>query len=304
MVSRLYRRAFIDPRLENFEHTILRLPHRDDPDQITELALGGRIANGFSGTVYHLRSLEGPAGGLPSGSRWVVKMSNRKRADGRLRGPGRRDRSLRRELALERILAGRIPWLWRQPELEALSASWRRESLPIALTAGMIDSTHGVFLIKPLVEGMTLADIRSQHGHRRIPRRMMAALHDIHRLGQVVHENVQVPADLNRAPQARPFSPDLKPDNLIWVERTDVMQRFGLRRPGFVLVEFDHFGSGEWIYESCSLSLKAYQKLFTDYVRAARRRPTGAAASSRAARSCTRTRSSWSGRPGWSAPSA
>jgi hypothetical protein len=269
-VSRRIKKYYLDPSLGNFENTHLLLRPKNNLNKSLELSVGKRIANGFNGTVYHVDDLKGAPSNFDLHSNWIVKMSNRSKKEKLIGGVGKNDNSLLKEFEIEDFFEKKVDDLWSSGELDNKSEKWVTGKLPISLTKVMIDSTDGVYLIKPLIKGKSLGDIYSEFGTKNIPVEMKESLRDVFELGQIINRKIVVPAKIDKSGTAMPFSLDLKPENLMWVDDVGSMKSFGLKKPGFVFVEFTHYSSNKWVYAESKTSFDNYYQLFLDYVKASK----------------------------------
>lgn len=269
-VARTYKRFVIDPKVVNLQGTIYKMT--DGNGNPIEFELGKKLGHGYNGSVYKLINQSGVI--PPDDSRsfpYVVKMSNRYKDEKDLFKSGKHDHSLNNEFEVEDFFRAKTSDLWKTPELEAFKETWKSPKLPIAIAYKRLKSDNGVFLIKPLVVGMFLSDIAKQHGTRSsdLPREMRESLKEIYTFAQIIHKKVIVPGKITGKPQDQGFSLDLKPENLVWVHEPKAMEFFGLKKPGFVFVEFSHYAGGDWAYHENKVSFETYFQVFLEYLKAA-----------------------------------
>ncbi len=99
-----------------------------------------------------------------------------------------------------------------------------------------------------------------------IPDEIWEGLRDVYDFAQIVHKHVKMPS--NRLP-GRDFgySADLKPENLMWIQDPEALKLYGLKKPGFIFVEFTHYDAPIWIYDQNSLPFSDYQEVFLKYLK-------------------------------------
>ena len=268
--ARTYKKYVIDPKVINLEGTIYKTT--DENGNPMQFQLGKKLGHGYNGSVYKLVNQRGV---VPEEENnlcpYVVKMSNRYKDEKDLSLPGKHDHSLNNEFDVEDFFRSHTEDLWKAPELEAYRETWKSPKLPIAIAYKRIKSNNGVFLIKPLVVGMFLSDIAKQYGTRSsdLPKEMKESLEQIYTFAQIIHKKVIVPGKLTGKPHDQGFSLDLKPENLVWVHNPNAMKFFGLKKPGFVFVEFSHYAGGDWAYHENKVSFETYFQVFLEYLKAA-----------------------------------
>lgn|GEM_PF-6006452 len=197
-ISRFVKQFVVDPAVGKGLVGPISAHVMGRPDQIVSVVLERRLANGYIGTVYNAsiadRSVvQGYSGKI------VAKMANTWRA--------RPSRQIR-------FYESRIRSEWEQSQ--AVIQAFPERHLPICPILGRLDSARGTILIKPEVQGLSLAEIAVQFAGRPTPE-MVGSLKRMYDLAQDVYERAEV------SPGKR-FSLDIKPENLIWVTDSEVLR--------------------------------------------------------------------------------
>ena len=265
-VARTYKKYSIDPKVVNLQGTVYKM--KDESGFDVEFELGKKLGHGYNGSVYVLKNQQGILAEEDIQYPFVVKMSNRYKAEKDLTVPGKHDKSLETEYIVEDFFRAQIERLWANSEMDQFRTIWAEPKLPLAIAYKKLKSKNGVFLIKPLVRGMFLGDIVKAYGKKAsdLPSEMKQSLKDIYDFAQFIHKKVIVPGKLTGKETDQGFSLDLKPENLVWVHEPAAMEYFGLKKPSFVFVEFSHYAGGDWAYHQEKVSFPDYFKVFLNYL--------------------------------------
>lgn len=131
-----------------------------------------------------------------------------------------------------------------------LDASFEKGVMPVAPILGVIRTERGWILVKPLLEGLFLSDIKEiyiQNGNA-LPEDMIQGLKDHYQFIQAVYNVVKPPKEYlfglikSKKPGDKGYSTDIRPPNFMWLkgetEKEKAQLKFlGYKRPGFITFE-------------------------------------------------------------------
>ncbi len=197
------------------------------------ITLAKRLGGGFFGSVYVIKKSDAPRLGGPFKGALTAKiMHYAKNLEqfGELvyvRG------STARELANFEFLAGFARKIAADPRYPRDSA-WKDGVLPVVPILSAVHTDFGLVLVKPLMEGHFLKDIgriiRDNGG--KIPPEIEKALVDVFNYVQATYAQV-------KHADGSGYNTDIRPPNLIWVFKPELLELFQMRKPGIVLFEQD-----------------------------------------------------------------
>ena len=123
-------------------------------------------------------------------------------------------------------------------------------------------------LFKNDAEGQGPRDpLSCQRQRRSTPDPYRSALKDHYDFVQAVYHTVRTPGPLMGLLPGQPFSVDMRPPNLVWVEDPDTLSSLGYRRPGFVSFEMSAVPLNRPVYiESEGTSFEDYLAEFQTYM--------------------------------------
>ncbi|MBX9765885.1 MAG: serine/threonine-protein kinase [Bdellovibrionales bacterium] len=159
------------------------------------------------------------------------------------------------------------PSLKREWEDSLLIEGYRMKSgepLPVLPILDLLQTDHGIMLLKPLATGLFLSDIKKQYGARvhDLPSEMRSSIRRIFHFAQTLNQKVEVVRDGTGVG----FKLDIKPENLVWITDPRILKVLGLLTPQFVLIEATHSKHPKWVYAEQNMSEQEYLDVFQTYL--------------------------------------
>lgn len=265
-LARALKRVMVDPVVADYTGKTLVLHDAASPQKPFEMKLVKSLGSGFSGRVYDVE-LKGLALPDHQGEDVVAKLAHRNKfTEPHPKANIEKDRTLEKEDRLYRLLLSHKDAVWNHPIMQAKTDTWEKGTLPIVKILAKVDTESGTILIKQKLKGTSLSQIHARYGHRieDLPPDMRRALKDVYDFAQAVHGTVRVEDPLKGALM---YSPDIKPENFMWVDDAAAMATYGLKKPGFVFVEFTHYHGKRWAYDGNLVSPSEYEQIFSNYLK-------------------------------------
>ena len=275
-MAALTEKPFLET-VENPEGELLTLRSRVERQHYVTLDLGRRLGAGFFGTALMVHGISDgaleEALRIATGTRFtgafVVKIPHAPRGGVSLGRPWffSNDES-RQELKTYEMIRGQLP------RIEAHAAYPRDAAflpghLPAVPISGAFDSERGLLLFKMMLKGKGLKDLAvlANANGGALPDPYRSALKDHYDFVQAVYHTVRTPGPLMGLLPGQPFSVDMRPPNLVWVEDPDTLSALGYRRPGFVSFEMSAVPLNRPVYiESEGTSFEDYLAEFQTYM--------------------------------------
>jgi len=142
-----------------------------------------------------------------------------------------------------RQLQAQIDEIWKDPAMQARESEWERGTIPVVPIIKSVATDGGTIIFKPKVKGLTLKDIYARHGLD-VPPEMKQSLENVFEFGKIVRRRAKQEVGTGVGKKIIPYSPDMKPENFMWIEDPAEFPKFGLKKPGFIWVEFGTFSFG------------------------------------------------------------
>ena len=210
-----------------------------------------RLGAGWLGAVYRLVSEDGvervikfghrPKFPAPEGAdaRWIPSLS------WKIRGEATQLTQLRKVL----------PEIRKSRHFPAAFA-WDPEGLPVVPILEVYETREwGALLTKPVLQGKPLNKIAEEYGTQ-LPPHMRESVGEIFDLVQAIHDRGGM-------------SIDIRPENFVWIEAKEDLEKFGYTRPGFILYEMDTVPFQLPQYRADKTNFPDFAKEFETYLVAA-----------------------------------
>jgi hypothetical protein len=263
--------------IENPEGEAITLYQKGARYNTVTLDLGKKLGAGFFGTALVVRAisdssleqtLRNATGAYFDGS-FVVKMPHAPRGGVSLGRPWFfANQESHRELKTYEMIRGKLPTIEAHAAYPA-NAPFQRGRMPAVPISGSFESERGLLLFKMMLKGKGLKELAviARDNGGALPEPYRSGLKAQFDFVQAVYHTVRAPGPLMGLLEGQPFSVDMRPPNLVWVDDAATLAALGYFRPGFVSFEMSAVPLNRPVYiESEGMSFEGYLAEYRTYL--------------------------------------
>ena len=226
------KRSYKGWAIKDLSFKDLEVTHPSD-GKIQNLHLGAQIGSGCRGAVYRID----PG---PDGIARIAKIELSFRLPVLPRHKAIIPESTARESVVTALLKDFVPEI-EKSKFYPKNPAWVSGTFPVVPILDVFESTEGSVLIKPeVLTPKKFKDLKLDSQGQLYPE-VEQALHDIFDLSQAVYDRVPAVGTVKK----QGMRIDIGTSNLFWVESSEDLKRFRMKKPGFYLFEVDQSGAFE-----------------------------------------------------------